>query len=182
MKANPQLPQKLTGIQMIPVGAHGFQTPTGKFELWSTIIQKHPGLNPLPTYRDSVDNADPVLFPFRLVAGARLPGALHSRLHDVPWLRSLRPQPMADISPEDAQALGIRPGDKIRVSTSAGSICILANPTLQVKKGCVHIYHGYREADVNAIIPPGHNDPYSGFPGFRSVRCAIARLEKEGEA
>ena len=40
------------------------------------------------------------------------------------------------------------------------------------------LYHGYREADVNAIIPAGHNDPYSGFPGYRSVRC---RVEKEAQ-
>ena len=40
------------------------------------------------------------------------------------------------------------------------------------------LYHGYRETDVNAIIPAGHNDPYSGFPGYRSVRC---RVEKEAQ-
>ena len=39
------------------------------------------------------------------------------------------------------------------------------------------MYHGYREADVNSIVPPGHNDPYSGFPGYRSVRCAVVKKE-----
>lgn len=26
-----------------------------------------------------------------LITGGRIPNAVHSRLHDVPWLRSLRP-------------------------------------------------------------------------------------------
>ncbi len=177
LKAHPQFPQKLEGVKMTPVGAHGFPTPTGKFELWSTVIGQIPGLDPLPTWRDSIDGADPERYPFRLVAGARLPNALHSRLHDVPWLRSLRPRPTADLNDQDARALGIAPGDAIALSTRAGSITVAANPTSAVKPGTVFLYHGYREADVNSIIPPGHNDPYSGFPGYRSVRCAIVREE-----
>ena len=164
---------------MIPVGQHGFKTPTGKFELYSTIIEKHPGLDPLPTWRDSADDEDPEAYPFRLVAGARLPTTLHSRLHDVPWLRSMRPEPTADLNSEDAARMGVKRGDKIAIATRVGSISVAANPTIRVKPGTVHMYHGYREADVNSIIPPGHNDPYSGFPGYRSVRCTVAPAEKE---
>ena len=178
LKAHSQFPVKVPGLKMIPVGQHGFKTPTGKFELWSTIIEKFPGLDPLPTYRDSVDDADPEKYPFRLVAGARLPNALHSRLHDVPWLRSMRPEPMADVNDEDAARMGIRKGDDISLTTRVGSITVKANPTMTVKPGTVHMYHGYREADVNSIIPLGHNDPYSGFPGYRSVRCAVVKKEE----
>ena len=89
----------------------------------------------------------------------------------------MRPHPTADLNDRDAEALGIRRGDLIRLTTQTGSITVEANPTLRAKPGTVYMYHGYREADVNAIIPPGHNDPYSGFPGYRSVRCAVARQE-----
>ena len=176
LKANSQFPQQL-GIRPVPAGQHGFQTPTGKFELWSTVIEKHPGLDPLPTWRDSVDDVDPEKYPFRLVSGARLPNALHSRLHRVPWLRSMRPEAMADLNDEDCKRMGIKKGEAICLSTHAGSITVLANPTSAVKPGTVHMYHGYSEADVNSIIPPGHNDPYSGFPGYRSVRCAVTKKE-----
>ncbi len=177
LKAHSQLPQKLEGVKKIPVGQHGFHTPTGKFELWSTVIEQFPGLNPLPTWRDGADDADPTEYPFRLVAGARLPNALHSRLHDVPWLRSLRPEPMADLNDEDAARMEVCPGDRVTLTTSAGSLSVRANPTPQVKSGTVYLYHGYREADVNAIVPPDHNDPYSGFPGYRSVPCQVRRCE-----
>ena len=112
------------------------------------------------------------------MAGARLPNALHSRLHDVPWLRSMRPVPMADMNDQDAARLGVERGDLIRLSTSAGSLTVAANPTRRAMEGTVYLYHGYREADANSIVPPGHNDPYSGFPGYRSVRC---RVEKEAQ-
>ena len=177
LKANRQMPQKLEGVTVIPVGEHGFHTPTGKFELWSTVIEKHPGLDPLPTWKDSIDGADPEQYPFRLVAGARLPHALHSRLHTVPWLRSLRPEAMADLNDGDCRSLGIKKGDRVVLSTHVGAITVAANPTSAVKPGTVHMYHGYSEADVNSIIPPGHNDPYSGFPGYRSVRCAVTKEE-----
>ena len=29
------------------------------------------------------------------------------------------------------------------------------------------------EADVNRIIDGNHLDPYSGFPGYRTVRCKV---------
>ena len=178
LKANRQFPQKLD-VDVIPVGQHGFHTSTGKFELWSTAIDGIPGLDPLPTYRECLNEADPAQYPFILVSGARLSTTLHSRLHDVPWLRSMRPQPTADLNDRDAAALGIKRGDLITVTTTAGSITVCANPTLRVKAGTIHMYHGYREADVNSIIPAGHNDPYSGFPGYRSVRCAVAPAQKE---
>ena len=176
LKSDRQHPLKLQGIKKTPVGQNGFKTPTGKFELWSTVIENYPGLDPLPKYYDPLDDASPEEFPLQLVSGGRIANALHSRLHDIPWLRSLRKDPAADINGSDAAELGIAAGDTIKLSTSAGSIIVKANPTSTVLKGCVFMYHGYPEADVNSIIPEGHNDPYSGYPGFRSVRCRIEKV------
>ena len=171
LKADRQHPHRLPGFVPIPAGAHGFHTPTGRFELWSTVIEKHPGLDPLPTYRETVQGD----YPFVLVTGARLPNALHSRLHDVPWLRSLRPSALADINDADAEAMGVHAGDRIVIATAAGRLSVPANPTCIVKPGTVHLYHGYREADANALVPPGFADPYSGFPGYRSVPCTVRK-------
>ncbi len=86
---------------------------------------------------------------------------------------------MADIHDGDAERLNIRPGDRIVLRTSAGELTVAANPTFTVKPGTVHLYHGYREADVNAIVPPDWSDPCSGFPGYRSVPCAIEKPAEE---
>ena len=157
----------------------GMDTPSGKFELDSLVIQTHPewGLDSLPTYRCSLNQADETDYPFILCAGARIPHALHSRLHDVPWLRSLRPEPEADLALCDAERLGIKKGDKIQLFTTVGSIEVKANPTARVLPGMVHMYHGYREADVNSLMDRDNLDPYCGFPGFRSTRCGVRKGE-----
>lgn len=179
LKRNNQHPHRVRDFPRVPPGEHGFGTPTGKFELWSTVIERHPGLDPLPAWRDTGGDADPAAYPFILVTGVRLPNALHSRLHDVPWLRSLRPVPTADLNYADAAALGVSDGGVIRIGTAAGTLAVAAHPTAAVPPGTVFLYHGYREADVNAILPPGHNDPYSGFPGYRCTRCRLEPVPKE---
>ena len=158
----------------------GFETRSGKLELFSLLIDAlhRPGLDPLPTYTDSFDSSDPARFPLTLITGARLPNAIHSRLHDVPWVRSLRPEPAADLNPGDAAGLGLQEGDGICLSTSAGSVHVKAHLTEAVSPGEVYLYHGYREADANELIPADHLDPYSGFPGFRQTRCAVTKEER----
>jgi len=160
----------------------GLNTPTGKFELKSAIIENHPewGLDALPTYREPLDGADPGAYPFTLTSGSRIPGAIHSRLHDVPMSRSLRPEPTADLNAGDCRRLGVREGDKITISTLRGSVTVKAHPTQSVPAGLVNLYHGYPEANANDLMDEDHLDPYSGFPAYRSTRCAVTKEEKEG--
>lgn len=156
----------------------GYNTPTGKFELKSTVIEKidkRYGLDPLPTYRESAINANAEEYPFIMFTGSRMAHAFHSRLHDVNCLRSLRQYPTADINVMDAQQLGISLGDDMLIYTEKGSITVKANPTHTILQGTLSILHDYREADVNSIIDYNHVDPYSGFPGFKSVRCKIKK-------
>ncbi|WP_409966989.1 molybdopterin-dependent oxidoreductase [Bengtsoniella intestinalis] len=172
-EAKPYIPGTYT--------AQGYKTPTGKFELWSTIIDQLPkslNLDPLPTYRDSCDNADPEKYPLVLFTGSSLPHALHSRTHHIASLRQFRKEPAADISLVDAEALGIAQDDTIGLYTTAGEIIVKANLTPTIRPGTVSMYHGYKEADVNTIIPMSHCDPYSGFPGYKSIRCGMRRVEE----
>lgn len=177
LKKHPELPRKIQGLEIVPTGSHGFETPTGKFELDSTVIAQlnAPGLDSLPTYRPSEDDGDPEAYPMILSTGIRIPGGLHSRLHDCPTARSLRPVAMADISPEDADRLNVQKGDRIRIETAHGTVMVAANPTGAIHAGMVSLYHGYREADANSLLSSEHRDPYSGFPGYRCIRCSIRK-------
>ena len=179
LKANP-LPTLVPERKPYQEGAYirgGLDTKSGKFELDSSLIKDHPewGLDSLPTYCDSLDGADEEKYPFALCAGARIPNAIHSRLHEVPWVRSLRPHPTADISLEDGKRLGIREGDDMEIYTEKGSITVKAHPTARVLPGTVYMYHGYREANVNCLLDGNHLDPYCGFPSYRSARCGIRK-------
>ena len=96
----------MTPYEVGSILERGVNTPTGKLELYSERIAAHPewGLDALPTYRPPY-NPDPEQYPFLLCAGTRIPNALHSRLHDVPWERSLLPDPVVEMSMEDAERL-----------------------------------------------------------------------------
>ena len=156
----------------------GYDTPTGKFELWSTVLEQY-GYDPLPTYRSSLDDADPEDYPMILFTGSSIPNAYNSRLEHVESLRRLRPEPQADIGIGDARRMGISYGDMIKVSTPLASIELKANPSQMIKDGTISIYHGYRKADVNILIGADHLDPISGFCGFKSVRCRVERVMEE---
>lgn len=156
----------------------GFDTPSGKFEFLSQRIAKYQeshGLNPITTYRDCFDDdPDPTFkerYPLCLTTGTRLPNTIHSRFHEVPWARYMRPEPMVDINPEDAKRKSVSQGDMVVLETPNGSLTLKANLTGKVHAGNVHLIHGMTEANANLLTSPLHLDPYSGFPGYKSVRC-----------
>lgn len=176
------LPVRITeGVPHVEYGAleKGLATPTGKFELKSAIIEQHPewGLEALPTYTSSLNTSDSGKYPLVFTSGSRIPNACHSRLHKVPRNRSLRPEPMADMNPADCRRLGITEGDWIEISTEIGAICVKVNLTQTVPEGLVNMFHGYSESDAESIMDGDHLDPYSGFPSYRSVRCAVKKKE-----
>lgn len=161
----------------------GFPTPSGKVEFVSSVLEKYAGklgVSPLPAYEEPrqspVSTPDLVKrYPFILNTGSRLPMFIHSRTFRLPWTRSLRREAAADINPTDARRLGIEQGDLIKITTTEGSIEVKANVTEVASPGVVHMYHGYPEADVNTLIPADYLDPISGFPGFKSLLCAVEK-------
>lgn len=154
----------------------GLNTASGKFELYSLAIEKHPGFDPLPTYRPPYEDRPDEDLPMVLSSSPRLPNVLHSRLHKVPWNRSLRPEPTADLHPEDGARLGIAQGDRIEITSHRGSIQVKANLTLKAEPGVVCFYHGYAEADANELTDNEILDPYSGFPSYRETRVSIRKV------
>jgi anaerobic selenocysteine-containing dehydrogenase len=163
---------------------NGFPTPSGKMEFASSILEKYSdraGIDGLPTYAE--DKYSPISdperakdYPFILGTGTRLPMFIHSRTFRLPWTRSLRPDPAADLNPADAVRLGIVQGDDIELSTPTGSIRVKANVTELAYPGVVHMYHAYPEADVNSLIEGDYLDPISGFPGYKGLLCAVRKV------
>ena len=164
------------GEKMHKVGTWRFKTPSGKFELWSKVIEKYAdgGYTPIPTWLEPLDDCEE-RYPFVMCSGARRGNVLHSRLHDVPWLRSMHPEPTVEINEEDASRLDIRDGDLVEVYTDTAAIELRAEVTAFTRPGTLNAYHGYREADVNSLLRSRNNDPYSGFPAFKSYRCGLRK-------
>ncbi|GAA0235490.1 molybdopterin-containing oxidoreductase family protein [Metaclostridioides mangenotii] len=175
-----ELPVKCLDYKSYVVGDYtkeGYNTKSKKFELKASIIDKYNdfGLDSLPTYKE-FNNVVTDEYQFMLSAGARLPNALHSKLHDTKMSRVLKNEATIDINSKDARELEIKDGDLIKITTKLGSICVKSNITDRVLEKNVHMYHGYREADINSIVCDDF-DPYSGFPAFRSCICKLEKAE-----
>ncbi|NVM27040.1 MAG: molybdopterin-dependent oxidoreductase, partial [Desulfobacterales bacterium] len=104
----------------------GFSTPTKKFELYSTVLEKW-GYDPLPQYREVPESpfSTPELYkqyPYILITGMRSPGFFHTENRQVPWLRELHRDPVVEIHPETAQKEGIREGDWVVIESPRGKV------------------------------------------------------------
>ena len=154
------------------------ETPSGKIELYSNRIAKYEqshGLKPLPEYVCGADPADPEEYPMTLMAGSRQPNAIHSRIHKLSWPRSLRPDAMVQINPDDADKYGLKQGDELYLVTGTNRIKVKADVTNVSNVGELNMFHGYREANANALVADTSLDPYSGFPGYKQIRCRIEK-------
>lgn len=177
-----ELPVRVDNYRPYVFGSYtksGYKTPTGKFEIHATLLDpyvKSHGYSPIPTVEPPLTEEEREAFPFVLTSGVRVPNSLNSRLHDVANLRALRPEPVAELNDEQAEEMGIRAGDPVRVSNAQGSIRLKALPTARIVRNTVQVFHDYREADVNTLMDENRLDPYTGFPGYRTVPC---RVEKE---
>ena len=165
--------------------AKGFPTATGKMEFVSSLMEKYsdrPGIAGLPEYNEPwmspVSTPDLAAdYPLVLGTGSRLPMFVHSRMFRAPWTRSLRRDAMADLNPADGARFGIAHGDMVELSTPTGvAIQVKANLTELVPAGVVQMYHDYPEADANSLIPGDYLDPVSGFPGYKSLLCAVKKI------
>lgn len=161
----------------------GYNTPSGKFEFNAAVVEQFRGqygLSGVPTWPE--DCAGPGEGEFYLTTGTRLPNALHSRLHDVPWLRSLRPAATADMNDADAARLGISPGDRIEIYNENGRVVVPVNVSYKIRPGQVVMYHGYEEANISQLVDDRALDPYSGYPAYKSTVCKIRKAEAAEDA
>jgi thiosulfate reductase/polysulfide reductase chain A len=104
----------------------GFGTPTGKFELYSTILEQL-GYDPLPEYKEPAESpiSTPRLakeYPFILITGARHLPFFHSEHRQIDALRKEHPYPLVQINPKTASELGIADGDWVWIESPRGRI------------------------------------------------------------
>ena len=160
----------------------GFPTPSGKVEIYSETMEKF-GYDPMPTYREPWESpvSTPDLareYPLILTTGTRYIEFLHTQGRNIPKLRELVPEPLAEIHPEAAQKRGIKDGDRITISTKRGSIEIKAKVTEDILPQVVNIPHGWREANCNLLTFARPADPVTGVPNYKALLCEIAKSGK----
>jgi cysteine desulfurase NifS len=178
-----------------PDGAPGFDTPTGKFEIWSTILEDY-GYEPLPKYTEPVEGpvAAPDLakdYPLVFNSGARPQTDFRSQHHGVPGLVADRPEPAVEINTADAAERGIESGDLVEVRTRRGAVPFRARVTDAIVAGSIDADMGggaavgpkaWREWNVNSLTDLDNYDEISGFPVYKALLCDVVKLEDGNEA
>jgi anaerobic selenocysteine-containing dehydrogenase len=177
----------------------GFSTPTGKVELYSTTLDKW-GHDPLPKYTEIPESpvSTPELldrYPYILNAGLRTPTFFHSANRMIPWLREIRPDPIAEIHPETAQERGIHDGQWVYIESPRGRIRQRAKLNDGIHPRVIVAEHGWwfpelRDpghgwdiANVNILTDnsPENLDPVMASTNLRVLLCNISPCEDQGE-
>ena len=172
---------------------HGFETPSGKVELYSTTFEKY-GYNPLPVFREPPLGpvTTPELmteYPHVLVTGSRQLAYFHSEGRQIPKLRKMAPDPIIEIHREAAEGLGIRDGDLVWVETpqvEGERVRFKTSITSKIHPKIVHAQHGWWfpekpgpehgcfESNINVVLsgdPP--RDEIFGSVPTRGTICKI---------
>lgn len=172
-----------------PDGEPGFDTPTGRFEIASSILADY-GYEPLPKYTEPREGpvADPQLaerFPLVFNSGARPQTDFRSQHHGVEGLLKDNPEPAVQINEVDARERDIRTGDLVRVVTARGGVHFRARVTADIVKGAVECNMGggtpvgpraWREWNVNELTDLGNCDEISGFPVYKALLCDVVKV------
>jgi len=167
----------------------GFATPSGKFELRCSTLESM-GYDPLPYFVEPPESpySTPELFksyPLIITTGGRIEAFFCSEGRQIKSLRKLNPDPLVEIHPATASALGIEEGDWVWIESLRGRIKQRARLTEGIHPGVVHAQYGwwfpekdppeygFKESNVNMLTGGMPYDPHTGSESWRSFLCKV---------
>lgn len=177
-------------------GEEGFNTPTGLFELKSTMLEAA-GLDPLPYYKEPdpspVSNPEYAAeYPLICTTGRRSWEFFHSEHRNLRSMREFHRWPRVEMTQEVANRYGIKEGDWVLIENAQGSareVCVI-NPKMAPDTICAE--HGWwfpeQEAhssnpfgvfdvNINQLVPMCKEGP-SGFGApYTTQMCRISKCE-----
>ncbi|MFW5930962.1 MAG: IscS subfamily cysteine desulfurase, partial [Desulfosalsimonas sp.] len=163
-----------------------------KFEIASCVLEEY-GYEPLPVFTPPAEGprTRPDLaehYPLIFNSGARLRTSFHTQHHGISSLNRHRPSPAVTINTADASARGIENGDRVRITTPRGSVCMRARVTDDIAPGSIDANHAcgsplgpedWRSTNVNDLTDLDQYDPISGFPVYKSLLCEVEKAGAE---
>jgi anaerobic selenocysteine-containing dehydrogenase len=179
-------------------GKPGFNTETGKVELWSKSFESW-GIDPLPWFDEPPQSPvrTPELYqkyPLIMITGARSPLFFHSEHRMIPWLREKNQDPYVEVHPDTAKAYNVYDGEWIYIENDMGKVKRKVRISLRVHPKMIHTLHswwmpemrgpepdlfGVWDYQINQIVPgPQHSD--SGFGGgqYKTTLVKLTRIHE----
>jgi anaerobic selenocysteine-containing dehydrogenase len=178
----------------------GFRTPSGRFELYSTLREEW-DLEPLPHHEEPpftpVSRPDLARdYPLILSTGRRSPAFFHSEHRNIPWLRDIDPDPVLEIHPKIAREHGIGNGEWLWVENWMGRARFKAKLTLVVPTWMVMAPHGWWfpekdaaepclfgawESNINQLLPMNHQGKDGMGAPIKHSMCRIRKYTPQEE-
>jgi anaerobic selenocysteine-containing dehydrogenase len=173
---------------------HGFSTPTGRVELYSTSFERL-GYDPLPGYLEPPESpiTTPELlkeYPYTLITGARIAYFFHTENRMVEPLRKRHPDPIVEINPRLAEEKGLRDGEWATIVSRRGRCRQKVKVTDRVPVGVVAAEHGWwfpeeqnglgwDKSNINLLTENDVEgcDPAMGSTNLRTLLCNIHSTE-----
>ena len=175
----------------------GFNTPTGRIELYSNVFEQF-GEDPLLYYEEpqySPASTPELLgeYPFVLTTGAREFAFFHSENRQIPFCRELCPDPLVEINPAVAKRLGIADGQWCEVWNQFGSAKLKAKITQTVDESTIHAQHGWWfpeeegsepelygtfRSNINNLVPHDHIGKFGFGAPFKCLLCNIKPINE----
>ncbi len=179
----------------------GFQTPSGKVELYS-VLREEWGLEPVAHYEEPpfTPVSMPEMkdkYPLILSTGRRSPVYFHTEHRNIPWLREIDPDPVIEIHPDTAKKHGIANGEWVWVENWLGRCRFKAKITLVVPEWMVMIAHGWWfpeepgeepslygvwRSNASLLIPMGYQGKDGLGAPIKHLLCKIYRVDGRKEA
>lgn len=176
-------------------GQPGFETPTGRIELSSTIFEAS-GLDPLPNFKEPALSpvSSPEVYeeyPIILMTGARSPVFFHSEHRMSDSLREFNSDPFVQLSAATAEELGVADGQWVWIENPRGKCRQRVQVTEMLRDGMALGQHGWwypedkdselfgmPEININLLLK---NAPsVTGFGAdIKCTLCKIYPVEKE---
>ena len=157
-----------------------FDTPSGKFEFYSTRA-KDKGLPPICSLTKTSGSPSPS-YPFWLLTTHSQFG-LNSQFQNLSWLLSINSQPLVLINPKTAEALGITNGMMVRVYNHLGQVVVAAKLAHEVAPDTLVCYQGWfpnRSFNINQLVTGLATDMGETITGSKGVAfySTFVNLEK----
>jgi predicted molibdopterin-dependent oxidoreductase YjgC len=115
-------------------------------------------------------------YPLRLTTGRRL-DSFNTGVQSSGYTSPLRRGETLDVCPEDAAALGVEEGDRVRVVSRRGAVVAPVRLDPGLRPGLVFMtFHFPDDVDVNVLTIEA-TDPKSGTAEFKASAVRVERLE-----
>ncbi|MGZ8486008.1 MAG: molybdopterin-containing oxidoreductase family protein [Candidatus Binatia bacterium] len=180
--------RKYAEIDNVTGQAKGFNTPTGKIEIYSTTFV-NAGYPPIPQFEST--QSENAAYPLTLTFFRDI-HFCDQQHRNIPRLRRSVPEPFVEVHPSTAAAKGIDEGEWVILETATGKVKLKAKFQDSLNPHVVATVYGWWQAcreltltghdpftpngaNTNLLVPNTDVDPISASVAHRAQRCRVIK-------